>query len=421
MDHPRNIVDLFRNPWARILIEALSIVAVVWVLHALSSVLTPLLVGLVLAYMLDPLVNWISRGGIPRRVAVTLVFGGGLIAVLAALALSLPKAWQEGRYLYNIAFVGDLFKDVGGPDGNSPADGVWQANEPLLRDINHNKRYDPSVLQRSKVYLVEKGWLKPELDVVQPPTETEKAAAIEDAKPLDEMVRDYWARVGGGSLFARLGSIIGSLGYWALTLLLIPVYGYFFSLNLQRVSSTIVAHIPLRHRERTLRILGEINLVVGAFFRGRLAVCGILGVLAAAGFGIAGVPSFLVLGLLMGLGTAIPLAAVLILLPVCMLLYIAPETATWQYVVVAITFALIQGLEPVLIAAIMGKGVEMHPVLIVVSILAFGTLLGGVGVLLAVPLAATARILIREFVYPHVRRLAGLDESHPPLATVTPV
>jgi len=124
------------------------------------------------------------------------------------------------------------------------------------------------------------------------------------------------------------------------------------------------------------------------------------------------VPSFLVLGLLMGLATAIPLAPGVFMVPVCVLLYLAnPEP--WQYWTAGITYLLIQGLEPVLIAAIMGKGVEMHPVLIVVAIFAFGTLLGGVGVVLAVPLAATARILGREFVYPQVRRLAGLDEPLP--------
>jgi predicted PurR-regulated permease PerM len=190
---------------------------------------------------------------------------------------------------------------------------------------------------------------------------------------------------------------------------LIPVYGYFFSLHLYRVSEVVASHIPMRERQRTLRILSEINAVVGAFFRGRLLICGILGVLATIGFGIAQVPSFLFLGLLMGLATAIPLASGLVLIPVCMLLYLTgPET--YQFWIVGITYVVVQGLEPLLIAGIMGKGVEMHPVVILVAIFAFGALLGAMGVLLAVPLAATARILVREFVYPHVRRLAGLDD-----------
>jgi predicted PurR-regulated permease PerM len=63
----------------------------------------------------------------------------------------------------------------------------------------------------------------------------------------------------------------------------------------------------------------------------------------------------------------------------------------------------------------------MHPVILVVAILAFGSLFGAAGALLAVPLAATARILAREFLYPHVRRLAGLDDppASPP-ATPAP-
>ena len=213
----------------------------------------------------------------------------------------------------------------------------------------------------------------------------------------------------GRTVFAKVTGFLSAVGYWLLLVVLVPVYGYFFSLHLQAVSQGIAAHIPLQERDRTLRILSEINAVVGAFFRGRLVICGVLGLLSMIGFGIAGVPSFIFLGLVMGLATAIPLASGLVLVPVAMLLYLADAQA-YQFWIAGGTYLVVQVLEPVLIAAIMGKGVEMHPVLIVVAIFAFGTLLGGVGVLLAVPLAATARILFREFLYPHVRRLAGLDE-----------
>ncbi len=91
----------------------------------------------------------------------------------------------------------------------------------------------------------------------------------------------------------------------------------------------------------------------------------------------------------------------------CALLYLS-SAESWQYYVAALTWVTVQGLEHVLLLVIMGKGVEIHPVLIIVSILSFGSLFGAPGVLLAVPLAATARILVREFIYPVVRRMAGL-------------
>lgn len=408
MQTPRNIIEVFKIPWVRIALEALGIVAAFWLLHTLSAVLTPVLVGLVLAYMLDPLVTALSSRRLPRRWATGMVFGGGVLLLLGVIAIGVPMMWHEGARIYRIAFVGDEWRDAPAADG-AAANGRWDEGEPLVRDHNRNGRYDRPQQQVLRDWLEAKGILHP--DETDAPGPTATATALDPERRLREWIGAY----DSGDLLGIVKAVLSSAGWWALNLILVPIYGYFFSLNLRGVSATIADHIPLRHRERTLRILSEIHASVGAFFRGRLAICGILGVVAAIGFGIAGVPSFVVLGLLMGLATAIPLASGVILVPVAALLYI-DGGATWQWWVVGVTYVVIQALEPVLIAAIMGKGVEMHPVLIVVAILAFGTLLGGVGVVLAVPLAATARILIREFIYPHVRRLAGLDDTAAPSA-----
>jgi predicted PurR-regulated permease PerM len=403
MQPPRNIIEVFTIPWVRIILEAIAVVAVLWLLHQLSGVLTPVLVGLVLAYMLDPLVTWLASKGIPRRWGVGAVFGGGVLLIIATLAVGMPMAWHEGSRVYRIAFIGDDWRDLPGADGSEP-NHVWDPGEPLLRDHNRNGIGDPPQYQVLRRFLASKGIIQEESGVVDP--------TAPRALDPDRWLKDRFSTYQGSDLLGWAQAVLGGIGFWVLNLILVPIYGYFFSLNLRYVSQTIAEHIPVRQRERTLRILSEIHASVGAFFRGRLAICGILGVISAIGFGVAGVPSFLVLGLLMGLATAIPLASGVVLVPVAVLLYVT-GAQPWQFWTAGITYLLIQGLEPVLIAAIMGKGVEMHPVLIVVAIFAFGTLLGGIGVVLAVPLAATARILGREFVYPHVRRLAGLDDAGP--------
>ncbi|MBA2481448.1 MAG: AI-2E family transporter [Planctomycetes bacterium] len=413
-----SVVDLLRNRWTRVIIEVLGIIAFFWLISRLSGVLTPVLVGLILAYMLDPIVTWLTKRGCSRQLAVTAVFGSGALVLIAALVFGVPKAWHEGRTLYQGTVQGDVWTDSNG-------DGRWQAGEPLLRDLNRNGVGDQSYLDNAHDFLVQRGLIEPQR--VAPdeskPVASEGALAPgiavqsddhdfdaqvwlkQKAKDLSRNMRD-----GDRSMVNRVLGIFAGVGFWLLMLLLVPVYGYFFSLNLPLVSRTIIEHIPLRHRERTLRLLAEIHLVVGAFFRGRVMICIILGVIAAIGFAIAKVPSWLVLGLLLGFGTAIPLAAGLALVPVGMLLYLSGADQ-WQYIAAVATYIVVQGLEPVLIAVIMGKGVEMHPVILVVAILAFGTLFGAAGALLAVPLAATARILAREFLYPQVRRLAGLDDG----------
>lgn len=399
MSTPRHIFDIIKIPWVHILLEALGILLALWLLHRLSAVLTPVGIGLALAYMVEPLVAWLESKHIHRRYAAGVVFGGGALILALTVALAIPIAWTEGIKLYRVGFQGDMWIDQPGADGIG--NGSWDPGEILVRDLNGNKRYDPSQLQVMQNFMLSKGW-------IQEGTLTAGGMTFDPELWLRGELAEFSSE-DGRLLFSKVGDVLGRIGFWGLALMLIPVYAYFFSLHLARVSVRIVEHIPVNQRGRTLRILSEINAVVGAFFRGRLAICAILGVVAAVGFAIANTPSFLVLGILMGLATAIPLASGLVLLPVFMLLYLAGGSSE-QYIGVAITYLIVQILEPVLISAIMGKGVEMHPVLIVVAILGFGALLGGVGVLLAVPLAATARILFREFVYPQVRRIAGLDE-----------
>jgi predicted PurR-regulated permease PerM len=401
MQPPRNILEFVKFPWVRICLEALALLLALWVLHRLSGVLTPVGIGLALAYMVEPLVNWFERRRIARRYAAGAVFGGGALFLALVVALAIPVAWTEGVKLYRVGFQGDHYIDQHGPFSEEP-DGIRQPDEVLDRDLNGNGRYDPSQIQVLKQFLVSKGWIQ---------DDGFKIGSSFGFDP-EAWLRDQLAQFSnedGRILFGKVSDVLGRIGFWGIALLLIPIYAYFFSLHLATVSNKIIDHIPRTQRDRTLRILREINAVIGAFFRGRLTICAILGVVASIGFGIANTPSFILLGLFMGLATAIPLASGLVLLPVAMLLYLGGAD-TWQYVAVAVTYGVVQGLEPILISAIMGKGVEMHPVLIVVAILAFGALLGGVGVLLAVPLAATARILFREFVYPHLRRIAGLDE-----------
>jgi predicted PurR-regulated permease PerM len=414
MAEPRGVLDLLKHPWARIILEAIGLIAFFWLITRLSEVLTPVLVGLVLAYILDPVVNWLVRHGCRRRLAVSVIFGSALILLLGILAIGIPKAWQEGRVLYQGAVLGDAWED-------SDGDGKWEPGEKLIRDLNGNGVADPPWLKRAHDALVERGFLDD--GGAKQPSGGEGEAEPAGTKAAPDDVPDFnptaWARSevqtmvkgfrsGDRSGLHKALDAFKRIGYWLAVIVLIPTYGYFFSLNLPLVSRVILDHVPQNHRERTLRILAEINQVVGAFFRGRIAICVILGILAGVGFAIAHVPSWLVLAGVMGIATAIPLAPIVVLVPVCLLLYLSGAD-TWQYAVAGGTYLVVQGLEPVLVAVIMGAGVEMHPVILIVAIFSFHALFGAAGALLAVPLAATARILLREFLYPQVRRMAGLD------------
>ena len=162
--------------------------------------------------------------------------------------------------------------------------------------------------------------------------------------------------------------------------------------------------------ERWLRIIHEIEQAVAAFFRGRLIVCLICGLLVWVGFAIIGVPYAAVFGLLIGLATAVPLAGLLFLVPAILLTVLDGGDAVLLRVsMVVAVYTVVQALEmTVLTPTIMGREVELHPVLLIASLVFLGNLMGVFGLILAVPIAATARILSREFLLPRLKMLGAV-------------
>jgi predicted PurR-regulated permease PerM len=119
------------------------------------------------------------------------------------------------------------------------------------------------------------------------------------------------------------------------------------------------------------------------------------------------VPFGTLFGIAIGLATAIPLAGLLFAIPAALLTLLEPGATAWHLAGVAGVYLLVQGVEAVLIPVIMGREVELHPVTLIVALLLCGKLLGVLGLILAVPIAATVRILAREFLWPRLREMAS--------------
>ncbi len=205
----------------------------------------------------------------------------------------------------------------------------------------------------------------------------------------------------------HLLSNLAALLRLSLDLILVPIYAFFLTLSMPKVRSTVKALVPVRQRHRTLRIAHGIERVVASFFRGRLIVCGICAVLVYAGFALAGVPYAALFAICIGLATTVPLLGLLFLIPALMLVTLdGGQYMLVRLVATAGVYTVVQTLEAVFLTpTIMGREVELHPVVLIVAFLVFGSLWGLVGLILAVPIAATLRILAREFVYPRL----GID------------
>jgi predicted PurR-regulated permease PerM len=234
-------------------------------------------------------------------------------------------------------------------------------------------------------------------------TLSDVVAKVEDT--VRGSVDDLPTRLGGWAK-AGLSSYDAVLSL-AINLLLIPIYSFFLLLGMPRIRTFIKHYLPAIHKPQIVRITREIEKVVAAFFRGRLLICticslvGCLGFLIIAWFGVH-VPYGMLWGIGIGMATAIPLAGVLFLIPAVALTMMAPNAGLMDLVAVVAVYGVVQGLEACLLSAIMGREVELHPVTLIVALLLCSKLLGILGLILAVPIAASFRILLREYFWPRM-------------------
>ncbi len=190
-----------------------------------------------------------------------------------------------------------------------------------------------------------------------------------------------------------------------LNIILVPIYALFLLIAMPSVRKGVHRYLPLWHREQLIRIIRDIEKVVAAFFRGRLIVCLICATLTyigffAVGFTGTGVPYAALFSLFIGLATAVPLAGLLFLVPALIMTGLDGGTGV-TVALVALVYVFVQVLETVVLTPmIMGREVELHPVTLIIALLLCGKLLGILGLILAVPIAATMRILAREFFWP---------------------
>lgn len=174
-------------------------------------------------------------------------------------------------------------------------------------------------------------------------------------------------------------------------LILAPFLAYYILKDKELLGRTFVSWLPPGARSDSLELVRRVHQAVGRFLRGQLIVSTTVGVLVACGLSVLGVRYALFLGLIAGLLDIIPyFGPILGAIPAIVLaLMRSPLTALW----VLVLFVVVQQLEgSVLSPKIMGDQVGLHPLAVIFSILVGGELMGVLGMLIAVPVAATIKV-----------------------------
>ncbi len=330
------------------LIWAISLVVLIVFLWLFSSILLPFIAGLVLAYFLDPVADALERLGLPRLVAVLLIVVSSiLILVLAMVILAPMLSDQVGRFATDLPL---LIKTL------------------VLR-------FDELAPQ----------WMKDA--VAQSGADVQGSVTGIAGKAAEWILTLLSTLLSGGMALVNLVSL----------LVVTPIVAFYLLDDWDHMVAKVDSWLPRDHVE-TVRALGrDINTAMAGFIRGQGTVCLLLGAFYAIGLSLAGLKFGLAIGLVAGLLTFIPYAGALfggVLAVGVALVQFWPDH--WSILLVVGIFLLGQFIEGnVLSPKLVGKSIGVHPVWLMFALFAFGYAFGFVGLLLAVPMAAAAGVLVR--------------------------
>ena len=319
-----------------------------WLLYLLAPVLTPFLVGGLLAYLGNPAVNRLVRWHLPRPLAVVLVFVLFLLLLIALLLYLIPALQTQVA-----AFI-----------AKAPAYLDWLQHTALPQ------------LQ---------AWLGVDLAL--------------DMAALRQALLDHWREVGGWAsalilYVTRSGlSVIG----WMVNLLLIPVVTFYLLLDWNRLLARSLALVPPRRQTWVANLARETDVVLGSFLRGQLMVMMSLATVYSVGLTLAGLDLALPIGVLAGLASFIPYAGFLGgLIAAALAAYL--QFQDWLPLLwVAGVFLTGQVLDSLwLTPRLVGNRIGLHPVAVIFAVMAGGQLFGFTGVLLALPAAAVLKVWLRH-------------------------
>ncbi|MGE3181650.1 MAG: AI-2E family transporter [Phycisphaerae bacterium] len=433
MDHYLPPLSPTARHWVRSIAVFAAIVLLLWAAYVLRPVLTPLLVALVIAYILNPVVSWLERHN-ARRLLVVIVIYAILAIVLATVGVIVAlKTFGQivdfqanfDRYLETITSwirkvpfvqwdVGDSAALSGVPrTANESFDQLMETMNkglgtiPYLDlELNHITGTDVATSQPTGV----------------PGTVSTSSRWLDRVTP---MLREHGIAVLNSAVLF-LQALITNVTNLVSVLILIPMYSFFFLWRFDDIVNNFRDHLPARYRDTVIYFVRTIDRAISQFFRGRLIVCTIIGLVNALGWHFVGVRNGLLLGMISGILSLVPFMSFLAVPPAVFFRYVAAVDAGQPWVTpVMLTFGVYlatQALESFLLSPqIEGKAAGLHPITTIVALMIGAQVAGVLGMLLSIPLASTVKTFAVEFVLPEIRKLARDPVEHDPQMPDDPV
>lgn len=346
---PRLEVGLY----ARLAAAATALMGL-WLLEVTGLLMAPFLLALLLAYVLDPVVDALQTR-VPRPAAIGLLALPALgVLALVVFVLAPAVGHQVSQLIGNVPGYVDAVE--GWIEGvrawviGLQIEGLNDRTVPRLQDV--------------------------------------------DAEALVEYLRDRRDRLTEGGMSAVLGigrgvgTALSVVGY----LVLLPILTYYLLRDWDRIRRQIMELVPRAHRPGVFRFTREYDRLLNRYLRGQLLLAACVGLMIGLGFWIVGFPYPLLLGLIAGIFNIVPYVGFVASLVAALVIALFSGDVLTSLVKVAAVYGVEQVGEGVLGPRIVGESVGLHPVWVLLALALFGFFFGFVGLLIAVPAAVLLKL-----------------------------
>jgi predicted PurR-regulated permease PerM len=345
---PEPLPEIPVNRWPLVFAFFGVLAVLFWILQ---PILLPFVLGALIGYLGDPVVDRLEARGIGRTLGVSLVFLAFFGLYLLGLLFAIPMLFNQ---------IDDIIKRV--PDVYT-----W------LRDV-----VLPWLQSRTMI----SGAHLPQIDW--------SAELADNWQSLSKITATTITRITGSGL----GLIL-----WMTNLALVPVVAFYLMRDWDDVMARVLRLLPRDWQEGAAQMAGEADEVVGAFLRGQFVVMCALGVLYTMGLWAAGVNLALLLGVVAGLASIVPYLGFIVGITASLIAAWIQFQELLPLLYVCLVFGVGQLVESfVLTPVLVGDRIGLHPVAVIFALMAGGQVAGFVGVVVALPVAAVIMVFARHAV-----------------------
>ncbi len=313
------------------------------------SIMVPIVVSVVLAYLFDPIIDFFEKKGVRRERSILWLIFGLIFLMGLAIIFLVPVLIEEIQKFIKL---------------------IPKIKETLLRwiDLTQDKLTEYGIVSEEK--FLDQKILSGAQDVLE-------------------------ALFAGVLTFTKAAT--GTITQ-LLNIILIPFLTYYFLIDFDRIKEAVLKLFPIEQQKQINKIALDADRIIGLYIRGQLFVCAIIGVLTSFGLWILRVDYALLLGTMAGIANLIPYVGLTVTLVIAAIVSLFGSNPFWSLLKVGAIFWGVQFLEGSFISPrVVGKVTGLHPAMIMIALLLFANFFGFVGLLIAVPITAVGKVLLTEW------------------------